>query len=258
MRLFVKVVRPSVVASLAERHRLLRAAGVPVPAVLGTRADGRLVLEALAGTSLRARLREGADPLPGGADVLALLALLPPSLCALPRRSSWTDDVRVHAAVTAGALPAEADRCSRLADGVRAAVDDGGADEPVHGDLYEAQLLLTGGRLSGLLDVDTAGPGRRADDLACLLGHAAVLALSEPAHADAVLGLAGRWLADLDRHVDPADLRARTAGVVVSLATGPHRVQATGWQDLTRARLALAEQWLAAARGGPAPVRSRG
>ena len=258
LRAFVKVVRPSAVAPLAERHRLLRAAGVPVPPVLGTRADGRLVLEALAGTSLRARLREGADPLPGGADVRALLALLPPSLCALPRRSSWADDVRFHAAVTAGALPAEADRCSRLADGVRAAVDDGGADEPVHGDLHEAQLLLTGGRISGLLDVDTAGPGRRADDLACLLGHAAVLAESDPARADAVLGLAGRWLADLDRHVDPADLRARTAGVVVSLATGPHRVQATGWQDRTRARLALAEQWLAAARGGPAPVRSRG
>jgi hypothetical protein len=37
------------------------------------------------------------------------------------------------------------------------------------------------------------------------------------------------------------------AGVVVSLATGPHRVQADGWQDLTRARLTLAERWLESA-----------
>jgi aminoglycoside phosphotransferase len=258
VRAFVKVVRPSAVALLAERHRLLRAAGVPVPQVLGAHDDGRLVLEALTGTSLRARLREGGDPAPSGPELLELLELLPAALCALPRRTSWTDDVRAHAAVTAGALPEEADRCRQLSDGVRAAVDDEVADEPVHGDLYDAQLLLHGGRTSGLLDVDTAGPGRRADDLACLLGHAHVLAHSEPAHADTTLPLVRRWLADFERRDDPVDLRARTAGVVLSLTTGPHRVQAAGWQDLTRARLDLAEQWLTAAEGGPAPVRSRG
>ena len=257
VRLFVKVVRPSAVASLAERHRLLRAAGVPVPQVVRVQDDGRLVLEALAGTSLRARLREGGDPAPSGTDVLELLDLLPPGLCGLPRRTSWTDDVRTHAAVTAGALPGEADRCRQLADGVRAAVHDDVPDAPVHGDLYDAQLLLSGGRVSGLLDVDTAGPGRRADDLACLLGHAHVLALAEPGHAATTVALVGRWLAELDRSVDPLDLRARTAGVVVSLATGPYRVQAAGWQALTVARLDLAERWLDAARGGPSPVGSR-
>ena len=261
-RVFLKVVRPSAVAALAERHRLLRSAGVPVPQVLAARDDGRLVLEALGGTSLRARLRDGGTPAPGGADVLELLYLLPAALCALPRRPSWTDDVRAHAEVTAGALPAEAARCRSLAEAVRAAVDDTAPERPVHGDLYEAQLLLTGGRVCGLLDVDTAGPGRRADDLACLLGHAHVLAQSEPAHAATTLALARRWLAEFDRHVDPVDLRARTAGVVVSLATGPHRVQSAGWQDLTRARLDLAERWLAAAPDGlpdgPPPVRSSG
>ena len=257
-RLFLKVVRPAAAPALAERSRLLRAAGVPVPGVLATEPDGRLLLEALSGTPMRARLREGTGPVPGGAELLELLDALPPGLCHLPRRASWTDDVHVHAAVTAAALPQQSDRCRRLADGVRAAVDDDGPSGPVHGDLYEGQLLLTGGRVSGLLDVDTAGPGRRADDLACLLGHAHVLAQSEPGHATTTLALAGRWLAAFDRCVDPADLRARTAGVVVSLATGPHRVQAPDWQDRTLARLELAEQWLAAARGGPAPVRSRG
>ena len=256
-RAFVKVVRPSALTAMAERSRLLLAAGLPVARVLLAQDDGRLLLEALTGTSLRARLREGADPAPGGAELVELLDLLPPTLCALPRRASWTDDVQHHAAVTAGVLPDQADRCRQLADGVRAAVDDDVPDEPVHGDVYEAQLLLSGGRVSGLLDVDTAGPGRRADDLACLLGHAHVLAHSEPAHAGTTVALARRWLAGFDRRVDPVDLRARTAGVVVSLATGPHRVHAAGWPDLTRARLDLAEQWLAAASGGPSPVRSR-
>jgi hypothetical protein len=257
-RAFLKVVRPSALPDLVERHRLLRDAGLPVPRVLAAREDGRLLLEVLDGTSLRARLREGGDPAPGGAGLLELLDLLPPTLLGLPRRSSWTDDVGHHAAVTAGALPAEAERCTQLATAVRAAVDDGPADVPVHGDLYETQLLLSGGRVCGLLDVDTAGPGRRADDLACLLAHAHVLAQSEPAHARTTLALAARWLEAFDRCVDPVDLRARTAGVVVSLAAGPHRVQAAGWQDLARARLDLAEQWLAAAAGAPAPVRSSG
>jgi aminoglycoside phosphotransferase len=256
VRLFVKVVRPSAVAALAQRHRLLRAAGVPVPQVLAAQDDGRLLLESLAGTSLRARLREGADPAPSGSEVVELLDLLPPVLCALPRSASWAGAVGTHAEATARALPGEADRCRQLAEGVRSAVDDDGPDEPVHGDLYDAQLLLSGGRITGLLDVDTAGPGRRADDLACLLGHAHVLALSEPTHARSTLALAARWLAEFDRRVDPADLRARTAGVVVALATGPRRVAAADWELQTRRRLDVAEQWLTAAPDGPAPVRS--
>ncbi|WP_341854822.1 hypothetical protein [Brachybacterium sp. GPGPB12] len=46
----------------------------------------------------------------------------------------------------------------------------------VHGDFYEAQVFVQDGRVVGLLDIDTVGPGRRADDLACLLAHLSVLA----------------------------------------------------------------------------------
>ncbi len=262
VRLFLKVVPPTALGPLAERHRLLRTAGLPVPPVLAARDDGRLLLEALHGTSLRTRLREGSDLAPSGDDVVELLDLLPAELTGLPRRTSWTDAVRSCAEVTAAALPDEGARCGQLADAVRAAVDDVG-DEPVHGDLYEAQLLLTGGRISGLLDVDTAGPGRRADDLACLLGHAHVLAQAEPAHAGTTHARVLRWLDAFDRDVDPVDLRARTAAVVISLATGPYRLQVPDWPALTRARLDLAEQWLTAASRGtapgtPAPVRSGG
>lgn len=239
-RLFLKVLRPHAVEALHRRHVLLRDAGLPVPRSLAWSSPGLLVLEALAGTSLRLRLREGAVPDVEGAAVLDLLGRLPPELCALPRRPSWSDDVEHYAAVTAAALPAEAERCAQLAAAVRARCTADPGVEPVHGDLYETQLLLSGGRITGLLDVDTAGPGRRADDLACVLAHLSVL---EPAHGGAH-ALAERWRRDFERTVDPADLRARVAGVVVSLATGPHRVQSQGWQAVTRHRLDLASDWL--------------
>ena len=38
------------------------------------------------------------------------------------------------------------------------------------------------------------------------------------------------------------------AAVVLSLATGPHRVQDPQWQDATRYRLELAERWVDSAR----------
>lgn len=243
-RFFLKVLRPSLAEPLSRRHVLLRAAGLPVPRSLGWTEEGLLVLEALPGTTLRERLRRGGGPAPDGAALLALLDRLPDEVRELPARRSWTDQVGHYAAVTAAVLPAEADRCGRLAERVRSAVVDQPAADPVHGDLYETQLLLDGARVCGLLDVDTAGPGRRSDDLACLLAHVHVLAEHEPGHRTSTTALADRWLAVFDQRVDPGDLRARVAGVVVSLATGPHRVQEPGWEQATRVRLDLAETWL--------------
>lgn len=244
VRLFLKVLRPSAVQALHERHVLLRDAGLPVPRSLGWSDGGLLVLEALSGTSLRARLREGGSPAPEGRDLLALLDRLPPEVCALPHRRSWTDAADHYAAVLGAALPAQAQRCAQLADRVTSLTAGVPADAPSHGDLYETQLLLDGARITGLLDVDTAGPGRRADDLACLLAHVSVLAQMEPVHRATSNALGARWLTELERAVDPTDLRARVAGVVLSLATGPHRVQQADWQQATTARLDLAEQWL--------------
>lgn len=97
--------------------------------------------------------------------------------------------------------------------------------------------------MSGLLDIDTAGPARRADDLACLVAHLDIMSQVDPAQEATTGALAARWLVDFGRAVDPVELRYRIAGVVVSLATGPHRVQERGWQRATRDRLDLAEAW---------------
>ena len=253
---FLKVLRPGRAEPLHARHRLLAGAGLPVPPSLGWTGDGLLVLGALSGTALRSRLREGGSPAPSGEALLALLDRLPPEVCALPRRAPWTEGAAHYAAVVGAALPAEARRAAQLAARVRELAGDGPDEDATHGDLYEAQLLLRGSRVSGLLDVDTAGPGRRADDLACLLAHVSVLAQMEPAHAVTSRALGARWLTAFERRVDPVELRARVAGVVLSLATGPHRVQEPGWPAATTARLDLVERWVesAAARARPAPV----
>ena len=243
-RLFLKVLRPKAVHDLHDRHGMLAAAGVPVPRSLGCTDQGLLVLDALPGTPLRTRLRQGGAPVPDGRAVLDLLDRLPAAVTDLPRRPSWTDSVAHYAEVTAAALPSEAERCRQLAAAVAARTSGSPATAPSHGDLYEAQLLLDGARISGLLDVDTVGPGRRSDDLACLLAHVDVLAQLEPAHRSTSAAVVERWLGAFEREVDPLELRARVAGVVVSLATGPHRVQQTDWEDVTRSRLDLAEIWL--------------
>jgi len=242
--LFVKVLRPSKVAELHQRHRVLRDAGVPVPRSLGWSDDGMLVLQALHGDSLRQRLRDGDEQVPSGADLLTLLDRIPAGVAELPRRAPWAENAVHYAGVVAEALPAEAERATQLGARIRAALDPEPAGEPTHGDLYESQLLLTGKRITGLLDVDTTGPGRRADDLACLLAHLSVLAQMEPAHRASTHGIGARWLRAFDRQCDPADLRHRIAGVVMSLATGPHRVQERDWQVNTSRRLELVERWV--------------
>ena len=244
LRLFVKVLRPTRVAALHHRHRLLHDAGVPVPRSLGWTDDGMLVLGALPGRDLRSVLRTAAAA-PASGELIALLDGLPVDVCALPRRASWTDNVAHYAAVVGSALPVEADRAARLARQIAARLEPAPAgDEPTHGDFYETQILLSGSLVTGLLDVDTVGPGRRVDDLACLLAHTALLARIEPGHAASTSALTERLRVEFGRHVDPVELRTRVAGVLMSLATGPHRVQEPDWRGATSARLDLVQRWL--------------
>jgi hypothetical protein len=118
------------------------------------------------------------------------------------------------------------------------------ANVPVHGDFYESQVMVDGGRVVGMLDIDTFGWGRPADDPATLLGHLAVLGQSAAAP---VRSFASRLIQLCDRTLDPIDLRLRVAAVVLGLATGPFRVQRASWPQMTRARLDLADRWCASA-----------
>ena len=106
-------------------------------------------------------------------------------------------------------------------------------NEPTHGDFHEGQLRVADGRIVGVLDVDTIGPGRRADDLACLIGHLSTIQRMNPEQEAKVRDLLARWVPVFDKRVDPVELRLRAAAVVISLATGPYRGQEPDWRQQT-------------------------
>jgi Phosphotransferase enzyme family len=242
-RLFVKVVRPRAVAALRERHELL-AAHVPVPRPLAATADGMVVLSECTGASLRSRL-SGDLPLPAPTELDELLDALPPALLRMPRRAGHLERVPHFTAVLAAtAVTGEAERVRLDALAATLARADPGTHPAVavHGDFYDGQLLCSEQRITGLVDVDTAGPGHRVDEWATLLAHLSVLALHGTA---AARHYGARVLAHAEGRFARSELRPRVAAVVLGLATGPFRVQQAGWGRLTRARLGLAEQWAA-------------
>src|SRR5690606_25224002 len=101
---------------------------------------------------------------------------------------------------------------------------------------------------------DTLGVGYRVDDLATLCAHLSTLALrsTPPPAPPTPLGdpatPVGRYLAATvaaaERAHDPVDLRARIAGRVLGLATGPFRVQEDHGPEATARRVDLATAWL--------------
>ncbi len=246
-RLFVKIVRPERSERLRRAHADLEAAGVPVPPVLAATDDGTVVLGAIRGQSLRALLTEG-GAVPAPPHVVELLDALPARATALHTSVRPSRRVREHADWLA-AVDTRFRYALELADRM-AAADVVMADDPVvavHGDLHGKNLFVEGREISGLVDLDGVGGGRRVDEYATFLGHLSVLDLHSPHRRAARLGAA--WIRYLERTIaiDPAALRIHVAAVVLGLATGCYRVQEPNWYKHTHARLALAERWLVSA-----------
>ena len=247
-RLVLKVVRPTTVEALHAAHRSL-AAALPVPDSLGWTDDGILVLPAVPGTTLRELLRSGHSQLPAPAAIDALLDRLPADLSAGPRRRDLLTSAEHHAGMVASVLPTLRGRLEDLLADLHARPRGDHDLVAVHGDLYEAQLLADRGRLTGLLDVDTAGAGHRAEDIANLCAHLSVLALVSD-RPKVIKRYGAEVLAHAEARFDRDDLRARITAAVVGLATGPFRVLEANWPQATVRRLDLASEWLAGAGRG--------
>jgi Ser/Thr protein kinase RdoA (MazF antagonist) len=145
--------------------------------------------------------------------------------------------------MVAAALPVLQPRLTWLVGQIRsglAGIAQG--DEPTHGDFHEGQLFVAEGRISGILDIDTIGPGRRADDLACLLAHLSTVQRMNPHQAERVSDLIRTWVPVFDLRVDPVELRLRAAAVAISLATGPYRGQEPAWEHETSMIIDAAER----------------
>lgn len=242
IRLYAKTLRAGADGAIAQRLTMLRQAGLPAAPIAAHLPQHAVVLLAeLPGRSLAQAMFE--EPLPcGGEQVVALLDALPLDVARLPRRRPWSDSIAHYADVVAGSMPGERERLAwmvRVLESELAAVPDG--HEPTHGDFHEGQVHVAGGRIVGVLDADTLGPGRRVDDLACLVAHLSTVQRMSPEQQRLRDGLVRAWVPVFDQRVDPVQLRLRAASVVVSLATGPFRSQEPDWQRSTAQILDAAE-----------------
>ncbi len=238
-RIYLKVLRPNRIAALQEKHTAM-ATHLPVPYSFGWSADqGLVALQSLPGQTIRKSLEAGKRRLPTGDQLLALLDAIP------PRLGSTVKGPSQRAASHARLLKAVVPDLSARIDAVAAAVSDVERTPlvPVHGDFHSSQVLGRDATVAGLIDIDTAGRGERANDLAMMLGHLASLALASKAGHN-IDRYGASLISAFDETVDPHDLRLRTAAAILGFATGPFRVQEPSWRTATERRITLAERWV--------------
>ena len=239
--LYCKVLRERLFGDVVKRHELLLEAGVPAPRIAAATTDGLLLLHNLEGRPLAKAVFDEADPCTAE-QLIHLLDAMPMSVAKLERRPPWSDAVQHYAQMVSAALPSATDKLSwlvqQVTDGL-AGIPQG--NEPTHGDFHEGQVHVADGRIVGVLDVDTVGPGRRADDLACLIAHLSTIQRMNSAQEARVHRLIRTWVPVFDTRVDPLELRLRAAAVILSLATGPFRGQEPDWEWETLRMIASAE-----------------
>ncbi len=241
--IFLKVVPPSEAGDLHERHRFLTGR-LPVPDSLGVSPDlGIVALRVLPGLDLRTVLRRG-ETAPDPWSIVGIADALPEPVAAWNARSPIRSVSRT-VDLLSRLVPDRREQLERLMDDI--GDEDVTRRVPVHGDFHEAQVIVNEGHPTGLLDVDTYGWGRPGDDAATMLGHLHLLAPSCESPPEVM-----KFAAVLNRHWDAshdaADLRLRTAAVVLGLATGPFRVQSPEWAAETRERIDAAVKWVDSAR----------
>ena len=234
---YLKVLRPDRAERLAVRQELLAGAGL-TPPLLARPAPGVLLTPAASGRPLAALLARPDEPtLPAAATLVDLLDRLPAELAELELRPAWADRLDFHAGTAGQRLPDQAGRIGALAARLQALLDAApvGPLVPTHGDFYEANIMVDGTELT-LIDLDAAGPGRRDDDLACLLAHVAVLPGLSPLHYGHLDEVVEEWSVEFAARVPPSSLYPRVAAVILSLVAG-------GEDDQAELRLELAEHW---------------
>lgn len=243
---FAKVIRTGKLAGVEARHRLFEAAGIG-PSIGPIHPDGVLITARAPGQPLADLLSAAqhgqlATP-PDALDVLDALDRLPAALLDLPAHPSWTERTDFHARMATELLPDRASEISRLARRISALAAHFPAGEvvPTHGDCYEANLFWDDIHPT-FIDLDTAGPGHRVDDLACVLAHLAVLPQLSPAHYPRGHEVVDQWHDVFARRVHPGALAVRVAGVLLSLVCGSDRETALHRLDLVRSWLGRAEE----------------
>lgn len=198
---WVKVIRPERVERIVGLHALLADAALHVPQIEAWADAGLLVLPQASG-------RPAVDVAPPASALLDEVDRWRQIMAGAPLENRARSELAERAEWYTSRL------ASRLApDAARVGPDvgDGGERTVIHGDLHVGQLFFDdAGRMSGVIDVDTAGLGAAADDSAAFISHALASAALDP-------GARGGWaftvgVAALERWDDAAaHVRERVA-----------------------------------------------
>ncbi|GAA4266778.1 aminoglycoside phosphotransferase family protein [Frondihabitans peucedani] len=179
--LFLKVVRPSRAEPIATQHAAFEARGLPVPRVLAVQPDGLLVLEAVRGVAAGTRVVELAEGTAFVDNLVSLSQAVASVELTQRAQADALDNGAWHRTSLASSLPDRAREIHGVYDEIEARVSRWSPDERqvVHGDLHLEQLFVDpeeAGRITGLLDIDTAGWGHPARDAGALVAHLVVTA----------------------------------------------------------------------------------
>ncbi|HEY5685181.1 MAG TPA: phosphotransferase [Acidimicrobiia bacterium] len=233
IRLFVKTIRPDDVAALQEAHTAL-APALPIPRSLGWSPEaGIVVLEPIGGTPLSQAVGHAPDP----STLFEVLDRIPP----LDRRAtSRKRKLAGHLRLLRRVAPHREPTLASIESAAGTLTDLEPA--PVHGDFHTGQVLVDGGRLVGVVDIDTVGLGQPVDDCANLLAHLHVHALRDRSGATAAYG--ERAYAAARRRHEVTDLRIRTAATLLGYASGPWSRQESGWEGRVDRLVDAAAEWI--------------
>ena len=192
-------------------------------------------------------------------NLIVLLDAMPPAVAALPRRPA-VDRRGRHVRRDGGGRAAERRTAAPLAgrrDQRRSGRHSAGGDPRR---LPRRSAVRARRRDHRNADVDTIGPGRRVDDLACLIAHLSTVQRMTTQQAAGLTTAVDIWMPVFDARVDPRELRLRAAGVIISLATGPYRGQEPHWERETAPMLDAAAALVPSAAvmiGGSPPGADR-
>lgn len=248
-QVFIKVLRKDA-GLLHQKHLLIRDAAIPAPEPVGEPVDELLAIRRVDGVPLAEGLmHEPRIPL-APERLVATIDALPKALLRMPTRPSWTDRIDSYASAAVTALPEQADRIRAILRRIhdQLARYERGPRIPTHGDLYEANIFVDDGRVSGLLDIDNAGPGHLVDELACFIAHLAVLPGIDPRYhrVPGYLETYQRHFMDVldERSVTPAGLLTRAAAVALTLVAGARTLTGPDWRGQAHGRLEVVETLL--------------
>jgi hypothetical protein len=240
---FGKVMPPGDVDRAVRLARTVRRSRrLPMALPAGTVGHDTVLFEEMPGRSLREVLTGGGS-LPRPERVAALLDDVPRAIGSadLPPAPDPATRAGSTAALIERLVPEAGASARRVADAVADRVRPL-PNRVVHGDLYEAQVMVTEDFSLGLVDLDDVSVGDPAVDAGSFSAHLVALALSGPAARPRVL--AYRTLvreAFMDRlGLESEQLALREGLRMLLLAPGPFRTLHPSWPAEVRHRVDLA------------------